>query len=392
MKSPYMAAQGVASLVATFRHDLHQIPEVRWEEEGTLNYILAMVKKSLMLIDPNVNRAIIFTMLKGGLVVDITIDPGKPLRLFRADVDALPIVEQTGHPFASTNGKMHACGHDMHSAMLLGAFLAICNGNIVPSTNLRFVWQRAEENPLTESGGACLVRERVCEGVESVHGLHVDPNYPMGTFLSRPGPMLANSDRLQVKITCSGGHVAMPHSGSNAIDIGVRICQALEGFALRTLGPNEPISLVPAQFNAGTASNVRPGSAELWFAVRTFLNPERRAQFHAQLKAQVEGIVNLYPNARCEVTPINGHPALSNNAASYEQVAAVLRKGCEVTQVAEPILGGEDFAHYLNKVPGSFWMLGAHQEGSGDFHTATFNPSEDALVHGVHYWLLLATM
>ena len=203
---------------------------------------------------------------------------------------------------------------------------------------------------------------------------------------------MANSDRLKVEITCNGGHVMNPHKGSNAIDIGVRICQALEGFALRNLGPNEPISLVPAIFQSGTASNIRPNKAELWFAVRNMLDEYYRDHFRQLLEQEIYAIATCYAGADLKVTYVRGHPALINDPQSFEKVQGILQGAGFETKTQEPNFGGEDFAYYLQQVPGSFWYLGAQNpDGSGGHHTSTFNPLEEEMEKGVAFWLLLAT-
>src|SRR5262249_45344107 len=158
----------------------------------------------------------------------------------------------------------------------------------------------------------------------------------------------ANSDRLQVQIKCQGGHVARPHHGSNAVDIAVDICAALRGFGLRTLGPLEPISLVPAIVRAGTASNVRPDTAELWFAVGNFLDAERRQTFEKALVREIETLVRRYADATVTVTPVRGHPSLINTADEVTQVRRWLEAAGEETMEDEIRFGGEDFAWYLH--------------------------------------------
>jgi amidohydrolase len=169
------------------------------------------------------------------------------------------------------------------------------------------------------------------------------------------------------------------------------VCAALRGFGLRTLGPRETISLVPAIVRAGTASNIRPDTAELWFAVRNFLDAERRQAFETALVREVEQVVRRYADAVVTVTPVRGHPSLINAATEVEQVGRLLRAEGLETVEDDMRFGGEDFAWYLQARPGCFWFLGAQGAGSADHHAPRFNPDPTVFWRGVHYWLILAT-
>lgn len=387
-------AQAAQPYVVEIRRELHQYPELRWQEERTLTFI----KLCLSLV--NINREqkpeIEIHRTEGGIWADVTFNPNFDRILLRADVDALPIQETTGLPFASKNaGVMHACGHDIHAAMLIGAFKLILENDVPVQHNLRFVFQRAEENPIDgRAGGLILKKEGVLEGVAAAYAQHIWATGKPGIFLSRSGPALANSDRFKITIKCTGGHVASPHHGSNAIDIATDIHVALRGFDTRFLGTNEPTSFVPAISNSGTGSNIRPSQAEIWYAVRNVLGPHERAAFHQAIAERVKAVVASYPDATVACEPIYGHPALANSPASYEQVKKLLTAAGQTTEKIELLMGGEDFAHYLELqggVPGCMWMLGAAQEGGGDHHTPTFNPDESVFWRGVLFWLLLAT-
>jgi metal-dependent amidase/aminoacylase/carboxypeptidase family protein len=151
------------------------------------------------------------------------------------------------------------------------------------------------------------------------------------------------------------------------------------------------VSLVPAVLRAGTASNVRPHAAELWFSARNFLEPGARAAFHARLRQEVEAVGARYPDARLTVTAVEGHPSLVNTPAVVAGVAALLRGAGVVVAEDELRFGGEDFAWYLRARPGAFWFLGAHQPGTADHHAPRFNPDPRVFWRGVHFWLVLAT-
>lgn len=388
-------AQAQQDEVVRMRRHFHQHPELRWLEEKTLDYIVQAVNGYEGAYRGGLKFKIVVS-IHGGIWVDIDVDPKLDRQIFRADVDALPVPEATGLEFASLEtGISHACGHDCHAAMLLGFFKAVCENKIELKHNLRLVFQRAEENPGSEpqalSGGQVMVQEKVCRGISRAYALHVWATGDAGVFYSRPGPFLGNSDRLKLVISCSGGHVAQPHKGQNALRIAQQITNSLESFPAQVLGPMEPCSLEPTILKAGTASNIMPATAELWFGVRTMLEPANRDKFFEHLASKVSSVVSSFPGATVEFKPIHGHPALINAGSTVTLVSATLKSAGELYKEHERILGAEDFAYYLQRVPGCQVMLGANQQGCGDHHTPTFNPDEAVLWKGVYFWLLLAT-
>lgn len=388
-------AQSVQGYVANIRRYLHQHPETRWEEDQTLNFVREEVDRiGSGLLQQQLGFA-------GGYVYDLTVrDDAVDRIVLRADVDALPVTEATGLRFTSAMpGKMHACGHDTHVAMLLGAIKAITKGGVVPRHNLRFVFQRAEENPGTEplamSGGAKLVCEGVLKDVNRAYGLHIWPNGVAGTFYSRAGAFLGNSGRLKMVLHGKGGHVAQPHRGDNVLRIWYDVMTAFNTIAARRLPPTEPVTVEPVIAKAGTGSNIMPAEGEFWFGVRTMLPRDEHNAFMAAMEEETRTIVSRYPGASVDFTRILGHPSLQNDEDNFGTVRRILTDAGQPVEVHEPLLGGEDFAHYLDRkhkgVPGSFWLLGAHQEGTGDCHAPTFNPDESVFWNGVLFWLLLAT-
>ena len=385
-------AQDMQDYVVGIRRVLHTKPELRWEEEETLKLIKSAIENLFFKFKDGVQ----IHNMKGGIYVDVTFDLSFDRILLRSDVDAVATPENTGLPFASQNpGVSHACGHDTHIAMMLGAMKAIANGSVKPKYNLRFVFQRAEENPVTESGGASLVKEGVLDGIVRAFALHifVEDKAKAGQFQTRRGQFLSNSGRMKITVNCEGGHVAKPHNGSNATDIMIDIGVALRGFALSFLGPNERTSFVPASLNSGdpNSSNIRPGEATIWYAVRHFLPSDKAQEFVNAIMNKVLSVVSGYPDAKVNFEYFPGHPSLTNDPETTGKVMTILSKAGEEVVEIDPIFGGEDFAHYLNVIPGNAMMLGAYQEGSGGHHSSTFNPDESILWKGVLYWLLLAT-
>jgi len=381
-------SKSLESYTIEIRRSLHKIPEPSWGEEKTLafikNEITQISKKSLYQTELNEKR--------GGIWVDFYVNLNLPWILFRSDIDGLPIREQTGLPYSSQHeGYMHACGHDCHAAMLLGAFNAITSGLISPLYNIRFVWQRAEECGENPSGGSLLVSEGVLENINFAYALHIASTLESGVFYSRPDLMMANSCYFDFEITCSGGHVMRPDLGTNAISLMNDILTHLKGFEKLYFGPNEEVLFVPSIAKAGNKSNIRPSSATFCFALRNFLTIEKRAAFIHALKEKLIGITNLYPTAELSSFRFNpGYPALYNDRDNYLKVANALAEEYQKAKLLSPMFSGEDFAYYLNEVPGSFWCLGASTNPIHDHHTPHFNPDESALYKGVLFWLTLA--
>lgn len=372
------------------RHAFHEIPELGWEEEKTL----ALIEEEIRSIVRRSRLSYEIVHKEGGLWVDLHIHPNKPRVLFRADIDGLPIQEDTGLPFTSTHpGKMHACGHDCHSAMLLAAFKAIALEYIESDVNIRFVWQRAEEFTALRSGGQRLVEEGVCEDVDYAYALHISSTEQPGLFQSRQGVMMANSAQIRIGIACSGGHVMNPEIGSNAIYIMTDILNTLRGFENLFFSPDEPIAFVPSIAQSGVTANIRPAQAEMCFALRNFLPEKERNRFVRAVKEKVYAITKTYPTARVsQFTLIPGYPPLHNDPENVRNVEQALLNMNFQTATADRLFAGEDFSYYLQRVPGSFWNLGMRNHTVSDHHSSKFNPDERYLWQGVAFWLTLLSL
>ncbi len=371
------------------RQSLHQIPELSWQEEKTLSLIEREIEKicSKTLIPMNLKKK------KGGIYLDITIDKSKKRLLFRSDVDALPITEKTNLPFSSKHiGMMHACGHDAHAAMLLGALKAIGENRISLAHNLRFVWQRAEETNDIESGGYTLVQEGILEGISACYALHISSTIDPGLFSSKPDTMMCQSDHLHIEIICKGGHVMRPQLGSNAIDIMTDIHLSLRGFETRNLSPHEPLCFIASLSQAGNTCNVRPSLGKICYAVRNFLSEESLKKFIKAIKERLQQVVKCYPDAKLTLFKyINGFPCLVNHKESYLWVLSLLNaKKCKSFKTSL-LFAGEDFAYYLNNCPGSYWILGARKDKPIDHHSPFFDIDEAVLYKGIAFWLLIAS-
>jgi len=371
------------------RRKLHQITELSWQEEKTLE----LIKSEIREITQNFPYPTYLTQKDGGIWLDINVSPEYDRILLRSDVDALPIQEETDLPFSSLNPNcMHACGHDCHSAMLLGALRALSHGELIPVYNLRFIWQRAEEVLHDLSGGDRLVEEGACHGIAASYGLHISSIEENGVFLSKPGYMMSNAGQLFIDFSCLGGHVMFPQQGANAIDIMTDIHVALRGFALRSLGPNESISFVPSISTAGSAPNVCPGKGSLCYSVRNFLSPKRLEEFLSSIKQRVESIIYSYNHGKLTSFKFcSGHPPLINDPQNYQFVSHTLQKLGFNTAISNVLFSGEDFAYYLQSTRGSFWILGAKQDPGYGHHSTKFNPDESVFWQGIAFWLSAMT-
>lgn len=400
-------ARSMQDYVVGIRRELHLHPELRWQEERTLARIRTEVAANVVPasgINPNRLR---LHEGEGGIWFDLDVNSSYDRLIFRADVDALPITEATGLPFSSDNpGVMHACGHDIHSAMLLGAMKAIISGDVTPTRNLRFVFQRAEENPGTdprpESGGEVLVKhDGVLEGVSAAYGLHIwnNPEGEWGTpgvFFSRPEGLLGNSGRIKLVLEGGGGHVAKPHTGLNMKWVTAAIEYFMNTFIARHIDPNHPTTLNVVVENAGTASNVLAKEATVWIAFRTMRPRAEHMALMDLIEEEIQKILPLFPRARIkEIEKIGGHPATINTPAEYARISDLLAMAGQKVKEHPAVLGGEDFAWYLEGtggVPGCFWFLGSFGPDSGnDHHWDNFSPDESVFWKGVLFWLLLAT-
>ena len=285
--------------------------------------------------------------------------------LLRGDMDALPMQEETGLPFASRNpGAMHACGHDSHTAMLVGAARALCaRRDSLPGTVV-FMFQPGEEG---HHGARFMIDDGLLgdPAPDAAFALHISPNMPSGLVVGRPGAMLASADTLHATITGRGGHAAMPQDGIDPIPIACEIVTALQTFIGRRIAVTDPAVLSITKINAGTAHNVVPGEATMLGTLRT-LSEETRATMHAAFHRIVEHIA-LAHGAVGEARIETGYPVTMNDprgAALVERAAIALGGERGYHQMPAPMMGAEDFSYVLRQVPGAMAFIGVAPEGS----------------------------
>lgn len=373
--------QRILPEVIQTRHHLHQNPELSGQEQQTGAFV-AECLRALGVED-------IQTGVAGHGVTAILRGQGDaPMIALRADMDALPITEDSGLPYASQcPGVMHACGHDGHTATLLGtaAVLTEMRGHLPGPVKL--IFQPAEE---TVGGAEAMVAVGVLEGVEAIYALHGWPNLEIGQIGCRPGPMMASADSFDLTIKGKGGHAAYPHLTVDPIVVGAQVVTAWQTLASREVSPLDSVVVTVTQFHAGTAYNVIPGTAHLAGTVRCLSNAVR-AEMPARLERVAKGICAAF-RADCELTYVSGPPVVVNDARLNAQVEAVGRAllGPEnVTFLESPTMGAEDFAYYLLHIPGVMFRLGVGTEVS-DLHTPTYNFSDGALPYGIQMFSRLA--
>lgn len=370
-------AQSIKQWITDIRRDLHQHPELAYEEYRTSE----VVRSHLDTLDvSNVHP-----LAETGVVATIGTGDG-PCVALRADMDALPIHEEADVPFRSkVDGKMHACGHDAHTAMLLGAARLLKEREDMLPGTVKLLFQPAEE------GGAGAKRMRD-EGalanpdVQRIFGLHVWTFGPSGIVAGRAGTLLAASTTLDIRVTGKGGHAAMPHLTIDPVATAAKIVVELQTIVSRELNPLEPGVISVTTINAGEASNVIPQSVRMRGTIRSLTSAG--SDF---LKRRVTEIATHIAQAnRCEAEvtfPGVGYPPTVNDAELWQftqQVAGEMLGADNVLDIA-PVMGGEDFAYYAEQVPGSFAFLAVGDESSGapyPVHHPRFTMDEDALPMG----------
>lgn len=378
-------ARALDATLLHWRRHLHAHPELSGHEANTASYVAAALRE--MGLEPRERVGGMY-----GLTVDLG-PAGGPCVALRADMDALPIQEQTGLPYASrTPGVMHACGHDAHTAMLLGAarLLSARRGEL--ARPVRLIFQPAEEQP--PGGAKPMIDAGVLDGVERVYGLHIWSEMPVGTLGTRAGVFMASTDELDIVIRGRGGHAAMPQQCVDPIVAASQVVVALQSITSRSIAMTDSAVVSITQFNGGTASNIIPEEVRLAGTVRT-LSEATRAAVLRRLREIVEGVARAHgAEARVEVGA--GYPALVNDAAAVE---SALRAARGLGIASESILqlaaqgGGEDFAYYARRVPSAFVFLGARNEAKGcvfAHHHPRFNIDEDALPLGAALLAALA--
>lgn len=368
--------------MVALRRDLHQRPELSGQEADTAERIAAQL------------AALGLSCRRGvgghGLVAEIPgAEPGLAVAL-RADMDALPVQEETGLPFSSLNpGVMHACGHDGHSSMLLGAAALLLAGP-PPPRPVRLLWQPAEEKA---QGAAAMIADGAIDGVGVIFGGHVDRRYPAGALIVTDGPVNASTDLFYVQIQGSGGHGARPHEAVDAVVVGSLLVTALQTIVSREVDPAHPSVVSVGRFEAGTAPNVIAASATLEGTIRA-QEPAVRDHLIRSLTRIATAIGQLH-SVNITLRTERGTPALFNRPGitALARDAAVEAVGrARVTRLKTANMGGEDFAYFLEKIPGCYIRFGSQIPGleGHPAHSSRFDIDESALAAGAAWMATVA--
>ena len=366
---PELEQQAVA-----WRRHLHAHPELSFEEHETARFVEETLRSfdGLELERPTATSVV--ARLYGSR-------PGNVLAL-RADMDALPVQEETGLPFASVHpGVMHACGHDAHTAILLASARALSEQRERLAGEVRFLFQHAEEKP--PGGASQLVEAGALEGVDLVVGIHLFAQEPVGTVSVPPGPRTAAADTFAIEIRGKGGHAALPNETVDSIAVAAQAVTNLQHVVSRTVDPIESAVVSVTRFHAGTADNVIPEVVELGGTVRTY-SPEVRASVRDSIDRILRGVTEAHgATYRFEYT--EGYAALHNNpdAAALVEDAARAELGEEAIRHTPPIMGGEDFSAYLERTPGAFFVVGAGAKDWAPHHHPRFTIDEAAIRPGI---------
>jgi len=368
--------------VAAWRHDLHQHPEILYDVHRTAAKVAERLQEfGVDEVVTGLGRTGVVGVIRGKRG-----DNGRTVAL-RADMDALPLTEITGKPYASTiPGRMHACGHDGHTAMLLGAAKYLAETRNFDGTAI-VIFQPAEEGG---GGGKAMIEDGLMErfGIDEVYGMHNMPGLDIGKFAIRPGPIMAATDEFSFVIAGKGAHAAKPHSSIDPIVVGAQLVQAMQTIVSRSVDPLESVVVSVTKFHAGEAHNIIPQTAYLGGTVRT-LTAEMRDLAEQRIREIAAGIGATY-GATIEVDYDRNYPVTVNHAANAVfagDIASEIVGSDRVDREIAPMMGGEDFSYMLEKRPGAFIFI-----GNGDtagLHNPAYDFNDEALPIGASYWVRL---
>jgi len=368
--------------IKEWRRDFHAHPELRFDVHRTAGSVAEKLKSfGCDEVVPGIGRTGVVGVIRGRKT-------GSKVVALRADMDALPLEEETGLPYKSTvSGKMHACGHDGHTAMLLGAAKYLAETRNFAGTAV-VIFQPAEEGG---AGALAMIKDGLISrfGIQEVYGMHNFPGLPVGEFAIRPGPLMAAADHLQIEIEGKGGHAARPHLSIDTILVGAQMINQLQSIVARNIDPLESAVVSVCMFQAGHADNVIPQHALLRGTARSF-TPQVRELLHKRIGELVEGTARIY-GASAKVTYTSGYPVVVNHERQTAFAADVAREIAgkdKVDTAVPPVMGAEDFSFLLQERPGAFIFVG--NGDSAGLHHPAYDFNDDLIPVGTSYWVRLA--
>jgi amidohydrolase len=370
--------------IQAWRREIHEHPELLYEVHRTAAFVADRLREfGCDEVATGLGRTGVVGVIKGRKPAgsaDI-----KVIGL-RADMDALPIEEATDLPYASKNpGLMHACGHDGHTAMLLGAARYLAETRNFAGDAV-VIFQPAEEGG---AGAAAMIKDGLMDrfAIDQVYGMHNGPGIPVGSFAIRPGPIMAATDSVDIRIEGLGGHAARPHICIDSVMVGAQLITALQSIVSRSIDPLESAVISICEFHAGDARNVIPQTAVLKGTVRT-LTKKVRELVEKRIREVVAGVAQI-TGAKIDLAYERGYPVTVNHAAQTDVAIGVAKEIAGEANVHEspPMMGAEDFSYMLEARPGAFIFCG--NGDSAGLHHPAYNFNDEAIVFGTSYWIKL---
>jgi amidohydrolase len=370
--------------IQAWRQDIHAHPELLYDVHRTAALVADRLREfGCDEVATGLGRTGVVGVIKGRRPAGKDDIRGIGLR---ADMDALPIEEATDLAYASrTPGKMHACGHDGHTAMLLGAARYLAETRNFAGDAV-VIFQPAEEGG---AGAAAMIKDGLMDrfAIDQVYGMHNGPGIPIGSFAIRSGPIMASTDAIDIRIEGLGGHAARPHKCIDSVLVGAQLITALQSIVSRSVDPLESAVISMCEFHAGNARNVIPQTAELRGTVRT-LTTEVRELVEKRVREVVVGVAQM-TGAKINLLYERGYPVVVNHAPQTEFATKVAKEVAGDANVHEmpPLMGAEDFAYMLQQRPGAFIFCG--NGNSAGLHHPAYNFDDNAIVFGTSYWIRL---
>ena len=373
--------EAIKDILIQWRRDFHQYPELGFEEHRTSSIIAETLISFGMSPKTGVGKT--------GVTADLNFGEGPTIAL-RADMDALPMQETSGLSFSSKHdGVMHACGHDGHMAMLLGAAKILSQMDKELTGTIRFIFQPAEEG---EGGARYMIEDGCLEGVDEIYGIHVWNYQPVGEVGTKEGPILAAADLFDIIIKGVGGHGATPQGTVDAVIVAAHLIQALQTIVSRNTNPLESTVITIGEINGGHNFNIIADKVRLAGTTRAYTK-ENRSMIQRRMQEIIDGIAKSF-GAEITFNYTDGYPPTINHAGPVKKVLQAAGKVVG-PGAGDPYLsmGGEDFSYYLQKVPGCFFFVGSAPDGQRQFstphHCSHFNMDESALSVGTSVYLHL---